>query len=284
MHKALVAASILWGVLAILSTGLWCAAGAGIRGSPLAGAPPEFLRDVLVLLAAGPLSILPAGLLARRRPVAAGAWLLAAGGFCLFWHLGVVQPHGFRNLFRDFRAWLPVLLIGGPMLLLGAGFLKVGWFEVDQAEVLRRLKLVTAALAAAVTAWAALARLSRPLWEVTVLPPSGETATYRFDPRPWPRPEGRLQELFEGLFTGAGPERQTPLGSYRIVKRGGAREVYTLTAERDERGLLRILRNGFPLDRNWMTDEPALWAARNVCIDEILGAAAREYPPERAGW
>jgi hypothetical protein len=280
VHKALVAASIVLGVLALLGTGLWCAAGAGRYGSPLAGARPDELRNVLILLAAGPLSILPAGLLARKRPVAAGTWLLAAGGFCFFWHLGAVQREGFRG----FEAWLPALLIGGPMLLLGAGFLKVGWFEVDSARVLRRLKFVAAALAAAALVWAGIAWLSRPLWEVTVLPPSGETATLRFNPRPSPRPEGRLEELFSRLFTEAGPDRQAPLGSYRLVRRGGRREVYTLMAERDERGLLRVLRNGFPLDRNWMTDEPALWTARKVCVDEILDAAAREYPSGRSGW
>lgn len=72
-------ACLIFGTVETLSAALWCVAGAGFYGSPLAGMSNRELIHVWAFLLSGPFSVLPAVLIARRKPRWGAAWLLIGG-------------------------------------------------------------------------------------------------------------------------------------------------------------------------------------------------------------
>lgn len=100
----------------------WSLLGAGVYGSPLAGSGKTTMLIALLLL--GPVSIWPAGLLARKRPLDAAIWMLIGSGVTA-WLLLQVLPHPFlRGQLRGpggnllGSAW-GLLLVTLPMFVIG---------------------------------------------------------------------------------------------------------------------------------------------------------------------
>jgi hypothetical protein len=290
MHKAVVAICITFGILAILGTGYWCLIALAFGAFQRDGVP------ILILLLAGPLSLLPAGIVGRRRPFPAGAWLTAGAVFCFFWHLGALMGDGFAQLFRSFEAYLPVTLICLPMLLTGAGFLWVsravprdvirGWWQSPTFR--RRLTIVGATLGAAGAAGLVAWFLMQPVWVITVTPEGHPPKSIRFDPRsPWKcdtyekrqRLEAEVRAVFSDLFRKSLSPEPTTLGiSVFTGSREGGTSTWTL--ERNAKGLYRVLQNNIPIDRNWMYLEPTLDCAASGAARQILDQAFREHPPK----
>jgi hypothetical protein len=93
-------------------------AGAGIYGSPLASMDREAMLKVSAFLVAGPLSVLPAAILARYQPWWGGLWLIAGGlvsGYLILFSI----PHPNLRGGLHFEAMVPLLLVSLPMLVLG---------------------------------------------------------------------------------------------------------------------------------------------------------------------
>ena len=108
MQKLVARLSIALGILEVVGAAL-CFQLSFMFESPT----NEETFKLLVLLIAGPLTILPAGMLGRDHPMRAGVGLLVCALFCILWYLGVMSPHG---------SWLPILLTSVPMSLLGSAF------------------------------------------------------------------------------------------------------------------------------------------------------------------
>jgi hypothetical protein len=106
------------GILELIGAALWCVAGAGIYGSPLAGMDREELLKVSAFLLAGPLSVLPAAILARNQPWWGGLWLVV-GGFLSGYLIMFIIPHPNLRGGLHFEAVVPLLLVSLPMLVLG---------------------------------------------------------------------------------------------------------------------------------------------------------------------
>jgi hypothetical protein len=106
------------GILELIGAVLWCVAGAGIYGSPLAGLDREELLKVSAFLLAGPLSVLPAVILARYHPMWGSLWLVVGGlisGYLILFSI----PHPNLRGGLHFEAVVPLLLVSLPMLILG---------------------------------------------------------------------------------------------------------------------------------------------------------------------
>ena len=279
MRQTAVALSILFGTLSIFGAGYW---------SLFAAAYGAFDREgtqIVVLLLAGPLSILPAGLVGRKRPFLAGVWLVSGAVFCFFWHLGVIQS--FDQLFRSFEAYLPVLMICGPMLLVGPMFLWAGreapisWWS--SPVVKRRTAIVAGTLGVVAAAGLLIWYLSLPVWTLTVTPEGQRSTSIRFDPRYSrnPGPEtllelrADLKATFDVLFK---PTDREILGT-SVLRGSGVEQTSVWKVVRNEKGLVLVLQDGAPIDRNWMFPEPALSNAARAAVDQILRKAWMEYPP-----
>jgi hypothetical protein len=280
MHKPVVVLGVVLGVLSLLGAGYW---------SLIALAFGAFDRqglEILILLGAGPFSLLPLSLVGRKRPVTAGLALVLSSIFCFFWHLFSIMGDGFNQLFRSFEAWVPVTLFCLPPLLTGAGFLVVGrnharevvrnWWS--RPGVRRRCAVIGGTLASVgivgLVAWSQ----SLPVWTVTVTPEGRASTFLRFDPRFSRNPvklQAELRSTFAVLFRPTGGE---VLGT-SVFKGEAAEETSTWKVVRNENGLVQVLRNGQPIDRNWMSPEPALSHAARCAADEILTRASRTYPP-----
>jgi hypothetical protein len=292
MHKAAVGITITLGALAVLGTFLWSTAGAGIFGSPFGGMHGNEGFYTFILLAAGPLSLLPAGLVGRRRPLTAGAWLLAGGIFDFFWHLGVILNDGFGQLFRSnptLEAWVPVTLICTPMLLLGSAFLWAGRAvlisKVRSPEIRRRLAIGAAALGGAAVLGLLIMLLTRPIWTVTVRPVGEGATSRRFDARDCQAiMDGDLGTVFKPLFKNPGPAQRTLLGTYELSgpkdDKGMVRPlIYECVAERRPGGWLLIWGNSKVLGSD-QVDEKAFEHARRNALLDIFGYAVKEHPPD----
>ena len=94
MQRIVAGTCIVVGSLAALATACF-----GILGAAFGAFSGPGGTEGLVVLLVGPLSILPAGLVGRKRPVIAGLWLLADALFCFFMFF-VVDPDGFGELFQ----------------------------------------------------------------------------------------------------------------------------------------------------------------------------------------
>jgi hypothetical protein len=70
---------LLFGVVELACAALWCAAGAGIYGSPLAGMSDAQRTKAWLFLALGPFSVLPAALTMQWHRRLGAAWLVGAG-------------------------------------------------------------------------------------------------------------------------------------------------------------------------------------------------------------
>jgi len=253
MHKTVAVVCIILGGLAILGVGFW---------SLIALAFGAFGRDgpqILVLLLAGPLSLLPAGILGRRRPLTAGAWLIGGAVFSFFWHLLAIMNDGFGQLFRShpsFEAWIPVAVICIPMLLLGLAFLWSGGDRLRERVRLlrntprtwRRIKIGAGAVAAAALLWFGYQILSRPIWTVVITPVGEHSRSYSVDAR------GEddilsLQEGFAALFRDPPASGKKVLGTYEVIGptlgHGSRTRIrYECVAELTPEGLAGVYRNG----------------------------------------
>jgi hypothetical protein len=207
MRTLLLTLTFLAGALGLIGTALWSFAGAGIYGSPFGGMDAGGARAVVLLLLVGPLSLFPAGLMARKHPMGAGLFLVGSAVFCFFWHLGVIMREGFDKLFRpnpQFEAWIPVLLLSGAPLLLGSGFL---WLSRnDLAATLKRpafqrgLAILGIGAAAILLVLAAVWKLTAPVWVVSVEPAGKPALTLRFDPRDVMKRQADLERILQPLF------------------------------------------------------------------------------------
>jgi hypothetical protein len=306
MRTGLTILTFAAGLLAVLGSALWCVAGAGIYGSPLSGMSPSEGRHLLVLFLTGPLLLLPAGFVSRRRPLAAGFLLLGSAVFTTFWHLGVVQREGWSRLFRDepaFEAWVPLLLIPAPALLLGGGFLWTSRQDlrafvraVDTGANRRRALVCAAPVVAAALVFLVYDYVRRPVWTVTVEPEGKPAETYRFDPRRLPEARAGLERVFAPMCDIRPPgQGAVTLGRFTLTRRGGhdGQEppgTSILVAERSPAGLLLTRLDGQQLDvyvegasvspeERAFADREALKSAQRHLVGRVADHAARAYPP-----
>ncbi|KAF0240678.1 MAG: hypothetical protein FD180_4813 [Planctomycetota bacterium] len=123
-RAALLGIGFALGGLGVAGVALWCVAGAGIYGSPLAEMSDREMFHVAIFMLAGPLLILPATFVARHQPLLGSLALLAGAVTSAFWHILVVmKPYGVEQLFRSsptFEALVPLLVVSLPMAVLGA--------------------------------------------------------------------------------------------------------------------------------------------------------------------
>jgi hypothetical protein len=103
-------ACLIFGVVEFLAAALWCLAGAGIYGSPLAILRGGELARALAFLIAGPFSALPAVVLALWRPRLGALWLIAGGAVSAVLALPYLTTHA--SVFPMALASLPMLLAG----------------------------------------------------------------------------------------------------------------------------------------------------------------------------
>lgn len=103
-------AYLIFGIVESLGAALWCLAGAGIYGSPLADLRGPERTHVLAFLVAGPFSALPAVILALWKPRGGAAWLVAGGLVS-----GVLAVPYFSTDAGVF----PLMLTSLPMLIAG---------------------------------------------------------------------------------------------------------------------------------------------------------------------
>jgi hypothetical protein len=289
MHKWVATICIVLGVFATLGAAFWAWFAAGF-GAFSNGRGSEYI----ILLAAGPLSLLPAGIVGRKRPFLSGAWLLAGSLFCYFWHLGVDRHQefvGFPVPGQAFEDWLPVLLICPPMSLMAFGFLWVGRGEVARRWTSpvyrRRAQVVGAAFAAAGLVVLGVQKLREPVWTITVTPEGQPPRSVRFNPREHltsrepgsilKKREAELKALFSPMLQ---PSDRTLLGNseWKGTAAGGT-SIWTV--ERNSAGLIRVLQNGSPVDQNWLQPVHAMQMAVNAAERQILTQAWREHDPPR---
>ncbi len=263
MHRTLVAIAILVGVLSIAATGLWCVA-ALTWGSVFDR--PEAFR-YLALLAMGPLSILPYGVLGRTRPKRA-AGLYLGGAFAAFvWHLSYVQYDGFRKFFSaspPFETWVPITLICLPMAALGIGFGWVGFrLETDESRVKPdppprwpHVYIGGILLLVGISFGADLWVASKHAWILSVTPQGKPTTTLRFDT--WERARNIdevLGRMIDPLFENPPAGDQVTLGKYELKGpgSGGRTHTFVLTLDRTRMPNVDwVFRNG-----TWLSGDPA---------------------------
>lgn len=112
---------------------LWALAGAGVYGSPLHGGAP-WVNRVLLFLATGPMSLLPASVLAIWWPRLAGAWLTVTAVVSAIAAILVMHPilpgsgewsSGGESVAYYTLKWSLALIVpfSLPMLILGVAFL-----------------------------------------------------------------------------------------------------------------------------------------------------------------
>jgi len=101
---------LIFGVVEALGAALWCLAGAGIYGSPIAGMQGPELAQVGAFLLTGPLSAFAASIVLFWRPRWGAAWLVA-GGLAS----GALAVHYFST---DAQI-LPLAIVSVPMLGVG---------------------------------------------------------------------------------------------------------------------------------------------------------------------
>lgn len=111
-------ACLVLGVLELLGAGLWCLAGAGIYGSPLAEMSEGDLLHVWAFLLVGPFAVLPFAVCALWRP-AWGAVGLLTGGLI---SAGLAVPF----LLTDASVF-PHLLVSFPMFVTGSLLIRQTW-------------------------------------------------------------------------------------------------------------------------------------------------------------
>jgi hypothetical protein len=291
MHKATVTTCIALGVLALAGTAFFCYVAMAFdafshgRGTP-----------IFILLAAGPLSLLPAGIVGRKRPLLAAVWLLGGSLFFYFWHLEVIHYQEYRGYplpGHAFEEWLPIVLVCPVMSLLGAGFLSVGWPPARatvarwwQSPVFRRrFSIALATLLACGTVILGVRELRKPAWIITVTPEGQPSKSIRFNPRShleaqdggqkMLKLEAELQGLFRPMFQLSG--RDVLGKSVWTGSREGGTSVWTV--QRGEKGLIRILQNSTLVDKNWMTPAPAMDCAVRAAARQVLEQAWRENMP-----
>ena len=109
---------LVLGILELTGAVLWCIAGAGIYGSPLVGMSGGELMKVLAFLLAGPVSVLPAAMLARYRPRLSGLWLIGGGLYSAYLIVFSI-PHPNLRGGLHFESSVPLLLVSVPMLIVG---------------------------------------------------------------------------------------------------------------------------------------------------------------------
>jgi|RhiMetdeSRZDD1v2_1073273.scaffolds.fasta_scaffold235184_2 hypothetical protein len=132
MRTVMVFTGVALGGVEFVGACLWAIGGAGIYGSPLGGGP--WANRVIVFLLTGPMSLLPASVLAIWRPRWAGVWLTVTAVASAIAAVRVMDPllpgAGEWSPGRDsvgyytFK-WSLTLIIpfSLPMLVLGLGFL-----------------------------------------------------------------------------------------------------------------------------------------------------------------
>lgn len=113
------------GILELIGAVLWCVLAASIDGSPLTIKDSNDLPKVGAFLLMGPLSVLPASILAGYRPLWSGLWLIVGG--VLSWYLIMFSiPHPDLRGSLHFETLAPLLLVSMPMLVLGPWQLLAG--------------------------------------------------------------------------------------------------------------------------------------------------------------
>ena len=306
MREAWTILTFVGGFLAVLGSVFWCVAGAGVYGSPLSGITPSYGLALLVLFLTGPLFLIPAGFVSRRHPVAAGLLLVGSAVFTTFWHLGAVQREGWSQLLRDrpsFEAWVPLLLIPAPALLLGIAFLWTSRRDIlpslraaDTPANRRRALVCAAPIAAAALALLLYDYARRPVWTVTVEPEGKPSETYRFDPSRTLEARAGLERVFAPLCEIRPPDQGSmTLGRFTLTRRGGhdgqvPPQTSILVAERSPAGLLLTRIDGVQLDRyvegaslpperRTFHDQEALKSARRHLVNRVADHAFRAYPP-----
>ncbi len=270
MQKTVAAVCITLGVLAIPFVGYWSLIGLAYGA---------FDRDgpkIIALLVAGPLSILPAGILGRKRPLMAGAWLVGGAVFAFLWHLLAIIGDGFGQLLRSrpsFEAWIPVAVICIPMLLLGLAFLWSGRDRIREAARLlrqtprawRRIKITAGTVAAGGVLWFGYQLLSRPIWTVVIAPVGERSRSFSIDARG----EDNLLPLREGfaaLFRDPPASGKKALGTYEVIgpplgHGWRVRVRYDCVAEVTPERLAVVFRNGARFT-TYETREECMAAAR----------------------
>src|SRR5580765_8746625 len=119
---------LIFGTVEGLGAALWCAAGAGIYGSPLAGMGGLELAHVWAFLLTGPLSALLAAIVILWQPRWGAAWLIAgalASGTLVSGALAA--PY-----FTTDAHILPLALVSLPMLVIGLWLI---WASARTSEV-----------------------------------------------------------------------------------------------------------------------------------------------------
>src|SRR5581483_10649089 len=106
---------VLFGVVELVCAALWCVAGAGVYGSPLAGMDDAELTKVWLFLTVGPFSVLPAALVMFWRRRLGAAWL--AGGGVVSGLMAVAWFFADRGVFLVPLVSLPMIGIGFWQLL-----------------------------------------------------------------------------------------------------------------------------------------------------------------------
>lgn len=284
MHKTVAAVCITLGILALPCVGGWCLIGLAFGA---------FERDgpkILVLLLGGPLSILPAGILGRKRPLKAGAWLVGGAVFSFFWHLLVIMNDGFDQLFRSFEAWIPVTVICGPMLLLGMAFFWSGGDRIREAAqalrkspaAWRRIKVGAASVAAGGLLWLGYHFLSRPIWTIVLTPVDGPSTSFAVDARD---PNLLLlAERFAPLFRNPPPAGKKVLGTYEVIgptlgHGWRVRTRYDFVAETTPEQLTVVFRNGERYTTYETPEECMAAARRGGALDLVKTMVANDSWP-----
>jgi hypothetical protein len=106
---------LIFGLLEGLGAGIWCLAGAGIYGSPLADMRGLELAHVWAFLILGPFSALFASILALWKPQRGGAWLFFGGIASGFLAVPFLATDAYI---------LPLVLASLPMALVGRWLLR----------------------------------------------------------------------------------------------------------------------------------------------------------------
>jgi hypothetical protein len=264
MRKALLILTFLAGGLSLLAIVGWSWLSLAAYGSLFGSMGAREIGPTLVLMLVCPLSLLPAGLVARKRPAAAGLWLTGSGVFTFFWFLIVVVGDGLRLLFQQstrLEVGIPVALLSGVPLLLGSGFLWLSRSALVEAlaplrtpDARRRMKLLAAGAVSAFLILAVFWSETAPVWAVTVEPMGQQASTLRFTPKDAADRQDELSRLFSPLFSKVPATADpTTLGTVVLTRRdvrfgSTTKQTFSLSTTRNREGFLIVLLDQTPID------------------------------------
>jgi len=233
-----------------------------------------FTLQVLVFLFLAPLALLPAGILGRERPIAAGLWLLAGAIAAAAWLLLIIHGEALGML----PFWeVQVPLVAGclPVVLLGVGFLVSGEATAPPPGPRARGPLTWATVHGLVTvallgvsAFQSLRETDRMRWTLTVTPVGTAVRVATVDAR---SEQVDVEKAFSAALETLFPERGTPrdgvLGRYELVgttSAGRVHWIYDCRAERDGKRL--TVHRADKVENDYEVDQDSFWNARLMSV------------------